>query len=73
MCGAYIGYVERISPEAHFVIHDFWANPISDKPPVAADDAAAVDWFPLYELDEVDLVDGMYEFFAEHGIVRAII
>ncbi len=73
VCGAYIGFVERIGPDAHYVIHDFWAAPVDDAEPIAGDDAAEAAWVPLADLADVALVDGMLEFLADHGIVSTIV
>lgn len=67
-CGAYIGFVERISDRVHYVIHDFAATPMATGPLLAGDDAAEVAWVPIPDLASVDLVDGMLAFLVEHGI-----
>lgn len=72
VCGPYIGYVERIGPTHHYVILDFWAQAISAADVVAGDDAAEVAWVPLVDLGDLDLVDGLLEFLADHGIVSTI-
>jgi 8-oxo-dGTP diphosphatase len=69
-CGPALGWVERIGEEHHFVIVDFRAEPVDPAaPPVPGDDAAAVAWVPLDELTTVDLVPGLVEFLADHGII----
>lgn len=68
-CGAYLGFVERISDGAHYVIHDFSATSSATGPLRAGDDAAEVAWVPISDLASVDLVDGMLAFLVEHGIV----
>lgn len=73
VCGEYLGYVERISDDAHYVIHDFVATVVTDAPLVAGDDAAEAAWVPLTELTEINLVPGMLEFLADHGIVTTIV
>ena len=70
--GELIGWVERISDEYHFVIFDFAATPLSFEDPVAGDDALEVAWVPLDEVDQLDLVDGLGEFLAEHGIIATL-
>ena len=67
-CGQYLGHVERIGSEYHFIIHDFWAEPLDDSPLQAGDDASAAMWFDLAELDQVELVDGLAEFLTDHGV-----
>ncbi len=67
-CGRYLGYVERIGDDWHYVIHDFLAEADRDGPLVAADDASDARWYALERLHEVALVDGMLEFLIEHGV-----
>ncbi len=73
ICGEYIGLVERISQEYHYVILDFWAYPMADEPLIAGDDAAEAAWVPLSDLTDLNLVSGMLEFLADHGIVATIL
>lgn len=69
VCGPFIGFAERIGSDTHYVILDFWATQVGDRPLQAGDDAAEVVWVPVTELSDVDLVDGMLEFLTEHGVV----
>jgi mutator protein MutT len=73
VCGPLVGWVERISDEHHFVILDFWATLLDDRPPVAGDDAAEVEWVPLSDVAERRLVDGLAEFLHHHGIIQTIV
>ncbi len=72
VCQELVGWVERISDEHHFVIMDFAAVPLSDDKPVPASDAADARFVPLWEIAELDLVDGLIEFLSDHDIVRTI-
>jgi ADP-ribose pyrophosphatase YjhB (NUDIX family) len=73
VCGEALGWVERISDRDHFVIIDFRAVPTAPGAPLTAgDDAAEVAWVPLDEVTGMDLVDGLAEFLADHGVVRLI-
>jgi 8-oxo-dGTP diphosphatase len=70
VCDRFVGWVERIGDEHHFVILDFAVtllDPASE--PVAGDDAAEVAWVPLAELSDYRLVDGLVEFLREHSVV----
>ena len=71
LCGRFVGWVERISPDHHFVIADFEVTiDGDDRAEVhAGDDAADAQWFPLDALDQVDLVGGVLEFLVEHGYI----
>jgi 8-oxo-dGTP diphosphatase len=69
----FLGWVERISDEFHYVIHDFLVTVLDDFPvPTAGDDAAEAMWIPLHELTNYNLVDGLADFLAEHGFLRLI-
>lgn len=62
----FLGWVERIGADYHFVILDFAVTVLSDAEPVAGDDATEVRWVPLEDLAELNLVDGLYEFLQQH-------
>lgn len=68
--GRFLGWVERIAPEAHFVILDF-AAVVEGGILEAGDDAARAAWIPLAELVTIDLVDGLLSFLREVGIAPA--
>jgi 8-oxo-dGTP diphosphatase len=66
----FLGWVERISDEFHFLILDFAVTVLDpQRDPVPADDAVDVAWVPLQELSEWRLVDGLYEFLHDVEIV----
>jgi ADP-ribose pyrophosphatase YjhB (NUDIX family) len=71
--GPWVGYVERIGPDHHFVIHDYLATlgaGVSPRDARAGDDAAALRWHDLSTLaDAADLVPGLLGFLVEHGLV----
>ena len=66
----HLGFVERIGPEWHFVIHDF-AVTVDDRHGAAAgDDAAAVAWCDLAKVaDHPGLVPGLVDFLRTVGIL----
>ncbi len=68
----YIGYVERISDDAHFVIHDFHATAFDTEPLRAGDDAEEVMWVDLPAVADLNLVEGLAEFLADHHIIPLI-
>ena len=72
VCGELVGWVERISDHHHFVIADFHATPVGAADPVAGDDAQAARWVPLWEVGELDLVDGLVDFLADHRIIDVL-
>jgi 8-oxo-dGTP diphosphatase len=74
----YLGYVERMGEEHgddalgryHFVILDFAVTVLDPtQPPVAGDDAAEAAWVPTGEVGELRLVQGVYEFLTEFGVL----
>lgn len=71
-CGRYLGFVERIGPDWHYVIHDFVAEAAAEGPLVAGDDAADAGWFDLDRLGDVPLVDGMLQFLIDHGVAPGV-
>lgn len=71
-CGEMIGWVERIGEDHHQLILDYLVVPLEDDEPVAGDDAAEAAWIPLHEVSELNLVDGLAEFLADHGIIRLV-
>jgi 8-oxo-dGTP diphosphatase len=71
-CGRYLGWVERISPEHHFVIHDFVVHVGEAAPARPGDDASEVAWVPLSEVTGwPGLVPGLADFLVEHGVLDA--
>jgi 8-oxo-dGTP diphosphatase len=71
-CGGLVGWVERIGDDHHYVILDFAVVPLDDAEPVAGDDAAEVAWVPLHAVTELQLVEGLAEFLADHGIIELL-
>ena len=76
VCGEFIGWVERVSDDFHFVIMDFrvgLVGQLDDAGPLpslsASDDAVEAAWLPLDQLDSVPLVAGLHEFLRAHQIV----
>lgn len=71
-CGDFVGWAESIGDRGHFVILDFRVTLLS--PPgaaVAGDDATALAWVPLPEVAAHDLVPGLADFLARHGVIPA--
>ena len=72
--GDFVGWAERLGPDHHFVILDFWAAPQHSggrRPtPVAGGDAAAAAWVSLDRLGELPLVSGLAEFLTDHGLAQ---
>lgn len=72
VCGSMIGWTELIGERHHFVILDFEVTLLDDRPPTAGSDAAEAAWVPVWTVPELDLVDGLAEFLADHGIIETI-
>jgi 8-oxo-dGTP diphosphatase len=66
----FLGWVERIDDEDHFVILDFACVPLEDGQLLTAgDDAAEAAWVDFAELDGRALVAGLLDFLLETGCV----
>jgi mutator protein MutT len=72
VCGALVGWVERMGPGYHFVILDFRVDVLEGADPEAGDDASEARWVPLPDVADYALVDGLAEFLADHGIIPVI-
>lgn len=69
ICGQFIGWVELIDDESHFIVLDFEAVILDDGIPAPGDDAVEACWVPLADVAAMDLVDGLAEFLHDHGII----
>jgi 8-oxo-dGTP diphosphatase len=69
VCGPLVGWAEIVEPEAHFVVLDFEVTLVTDRDPIAGDDAAEVRWVDLPDVAELDLVDGLAELLHDAGII----
>jgi 8-oxo-dGTP diphosphatase len=66
----FVGYVERIGEDYHFVILDFGVTLLDpETDPVAGDDAAEAAWVPFEDLGDLRLVDGLYDFLRDHDVL----
>jgi 8-oxo-dGTP diphosphatase len=72
VCDEFVGWVERIGAEHHYVILDFRVTVLDAGEPVAGDDAAEAGWVPLHEVAELNLVDGLAEFLHDHDVIELI-
>jgi 8-oxo-dGTP diphosphatase len=69
-CGEFVGWVERIDDEHHFVILDFDVAVPAGDPGEAGDDATEIAWVPLEELRAwPGVVPGLVDFLVEHARV----
>jgi ADP-ribose pyrophosphatase YjhB (NUDIX family) len=67
-CGRFVGWVERIDADHHYVILDF-AVTTAPGSAVAGDDAAEVAWVPVDDVASwPPMVEGLVEFLVEHGV-----
>ena len=67
-CGAPIGCVERVHGAQRFVIIDFEVGAVTGVPR-AASDAVAVEFVPLDDVADFDLVEGLGRFLIDHGVL----
>jgi 8-oxo-dGTP diphosphatase len=70
VCERFVGWVERIGVDYHFVIIDFLVTILTGPEPVAGDDAAEAAWVPLAEVADLELAEGLAEFLHDHDILR---
>ena len=70
--GALCGIAERSGAGYSFVIHDYWVTVADDAEAVAADDADEVTWAGRADLERLELVPQLEEFFAEHGVLELL-
>lgn len=73
VCGPFVGWVERIDDDSHFVILDFEVMVPDDRAPRAGGDAAEARWWRLEEVAELPLVDGLAEFLYDHDMLPTIV
>lgn len=72
LCDQFVGWVERMGEDYHYVILDFAVTVLTSGSPVAGDDAAEALWVPLDQVAGLRLVDGLAEFLHEHEILATI-
>lgn len=70
--GPLCGVAERIGEDHHYVILDHLVEVAADAEPVAGDDAAAVRWASLADLDALPLVDRLHEFLRDHDVLARL-
>lgn len=67
--GDYIGHVEVLADDTHFVIHDFYATAFDTEPLVVGDDAQEAAWVDFHAVAELNLVDSVAQFLSDHHII----
>ena len=72
VCDQFVGWVERIGADYHYVILDFRVMVLDPGDPVAGDDATEAAWVPLSDVSELNLVEGLAEFLHDHGVIELI-
>ena len=70
--GAYIGHVEIVGDDHHYVVHDYAAVAFDAEVLVAGDDAAEAAWIELHAVADLNLSDGLAEFLADHRIINLL-
>ena len=72
VCDELVGWVERIGTDHHYVILDFRVTIVSSIRPTAGDDADQAAWFPLNDVPDLLLVEGLAGFLHDHGIIPRV-
>ena len=72
VCDRFVGWVERIGADSHYVILDFSVTVLEPGAVRALDDAAEAEWVPVDDVADRPLVEGLAEFLHEHGIISVI-
>jgi len=70
VCGSFVGWVERMGVDHHFVVMDFLVTVLEDGEPVAGGDAIEARWVASEEVASMDLSDGLFDFLVEHGVLE---
>jgi len=70
VCGSFVGWVERMGVDHHFVVMDFLVTVLEAGEPIAGGDALHARWVAFEELASLDLVDGLSDFLIEHGLLE---
>jgi ADP-ribose pyrophosphatase YjhB (NUDIX family) len=65
--GELVGLLEVVG-KPHYVILDFWAEPVGDVEPRAAGDAAAARWVPLKQVEQLDCTPRFAETLRAWGV-----
>ncbi len=74
VCGALLGWAERIGIDHHFVVLDFEVVPVEPggwAAPTPGSDALEAAWVPLPDIAALDLVSGLEAFLRHHGVLPA--
>ena len=72
VCGPFVGWVERMGVDHHFVVMDFLVTVLEAGEPIAGGDVLDARWVAFEELASLDLVDGLSDFLIEHGLLEAL-
>jgi ADP-ribose pyrophosphatase YjhB (NUDIX family) len=72
VAGDYIGHVEILGDDSHYVVHDFYAIAFDPEVLVAGDDAAEAAWIALHDVAELNLSAGLAEFLADNRIIELL-
>jgi len=68
-CGDLVGWAERRGPDHHYVILDF-AVGVRGGTLRAGGDAVEAAWVPRHALASTDLVSGLADWLADHGVLE---
>ncbi len=69
--GGLCGIAERLGPDWHYVILDYWVH-APEGTARAGDDASAVTWASRHDLARLACVPDLERFLAEHGVLARL-
>ena len=69
--GELIGILEVVGDDDHFVIHDYGAEPVDNREPVASDDAEEIVWVPLGKVASLDCTPRFVETLTAWGVLSS--
>lgn len=68
--GDFIGFLELIGDDSHYVILDFLATAPTDETPIPGDDVDAVRWVPLDQVTELECTPRFVETLTAWGVLQ---
>jgi ADP-ribose pyrophosphatase YjhB (NUDIX family) len=68
--GDFVGFLELVGEDSHYVLLDFLATASGDEAPIPGDDVDAVRWVPLDKVRELHCTPRFVETLTAWGVLR---